>query len=290
MSEARKEIRRVTLAGMGINFLLAGMKGAAGWLSGSQALIADAVHSFSDLSTDLAVLLGADFWDRPPDQSHPYGHGRVETMIGLGIGLLLAGVACGLIWNSVSTLPEAGPCVPGWLAFFAALFSVAVKEWLFRWTAAVGRKIKSSALSANAWHHRSDALSSVPVLISVVWARFLPGAEYVDRVAAVIVSVLLLKAAWDIGWPKLKELSEAGACEDCCRRFTETVLATEKVQGVHALRTRRIGAGLLVDLHVLVDGNMSVREGHDIAGAVKKRLTECEDEVVDVLVHIEPAE
>jgi cation diffusion facilitator family transporter len=177
---------------------------------------------------------------------------------------------------------------PGWVAFFAACASIAGKEWLYQWNVRVGRRIKSSALLANAWHHRSDALSSVPVAVGVLGARIWPAWGFLDLVATVIVSVLILYAAWEISAPAFRHLVDAGASRKERDRILDIALGTDGVSSIHALRTRYVGPGLQVDLHVLVDGNLSVRGGHDIASAVKRRLIEGGPDIVDVLVHIEP--
>ena len=286
---ATRKLRRVTLYGLGVNLLLCVVKGAAGWFSQSQALIADAVHSLSDTATDLAVLVGIDYWTAPADDCHPHGHGRIETLVSFFIGCTLALVALGLIHRAITTLHLRHAETVGWTAFVAALLSLACKEALYRWTAEVGRQLKSTALIANAWHHRSDALSSVPVAIAVLGTKLYPGLMFLDHIAAVVVSALLIRAAWDISWPSLRQLVDAGVDRSARRDLTDIAREVAGVVGVHALRTRHIGPGLQVDLHVLVDPAISVRAGHDIATAVC-RLLESGPDVVDVLVHVEPSD
>jgi cation diffusion facilitator family transporter len=183
---------------------------------------------------------------------------------------------------------HAGP--PRWIAFVPAVISIAVKEALYRWTAGVGRRVRSSAVVANAWHHRSDALSSVPAALAVVAGVIDPSWSFLDEVAAVLVALLILHAAWRIGWPALGQLIDTGVPEEDCRKIRATALAVDAVHDVHALRTRYIGSGIGVDLHVLVDGEMTVAAGHDVAGEVKHRLLADGPEVVDVVVHVEPYE
>ena len=242
------------------------------------------------MTTDLAILIGMRYWSAPADTEHPHGHGRIETLVSLFIGLVLAGVGVGLVWRAVVALHEHGAATPGWIAFAAACVSIVVKELLYRWTAHIGRRARSSALAANAWHHRSDALSSVPVAVAVLAARLQPGWGFLDNVAAVVVSVLILAAAWRIIWPAVQQLIDAGASAEQREQILRLALAVEGVAAVHALRTRRIGAGLQVDLHVLVDGELSVREGHSIGGAVRGRIVRDGPDVLDVLVHVEPWE
>jgi cation diffusion facilitator family transporter len=282
------EVRRVTLWGLVVNLVLSGIKFLFGVYGCSQALVADAVHSLSDSITDIVVLVGVCFWSAPPDESHPHGHGRIETLITFFIGILLAGVGIGLGYRAIATLHHQQTASPGWVAFFAACVSIAGKEWLYRWNVRVGRRIKSSALLANAWHHRSDALSSVPVAVAVLGTRIWPAWGFLDHVATVIVSVLILYAAWEISAPAFRQLIDAGASRKEREKIREIALSTEGVGSIHALRTRYIGPGLQIDLHVIVDGTLTVRRGHDIAGAVKRRLIEGGPDVVDVLVHIEP--
>ena len=282
------EVQRVTLWGLLANLVLSALKFTLGVLGSSQALVADAVHSLSDSTTDLAVLIGARFWSAPADHDHPHGHGRIETLITCLIGMVLFGVGVGLAYRAVWYLHGRQGGTPGWSVLAAACISIIVKELLYRWTARVGKQVKSSALIANAWHHRSDALSSVPVAIAVAGTRIQPSWVFLDQIATVIVSVLVIHAAWNIAWPALLQLIDAGADEQDQEQILRIALETEGVKSTHKLRTRQIGPGIQVDLHVLVDPNLTVRNGHDIAGAVKERILNEGPDVVDVLVHLEP--
>jgi len=286
------EVRRVTWVGLCANLALAALKFFAGIVGHSQVIVADAIHTLSDSGTDIAVLIGVRFWSKPPDDSHPHGHGRIETLVTLVIAVALAAAAVGLAYNALATLKIRDISPPGWIAFAAAAVSIVVKEWLYRWTAAAGRRAKSSAVIANAWHHRSDALSSIPAAIAVATAAIVPSWAFVDHVGAVLVSGLILYAAGSIGWPALKHLADAGAPEAQRRRIEQIALRTDGVRAVHAIRTRYAGPGIQVDLHVLVDPEMSVRAGHQIAGSVKRRLLTLESgpDVLDVVVHVEPHE
>ncbi len=283
-----KTTRTITLWGMALNLALSGVKFLAGWLGASQALIADAVHSLADTSTDLAVLIGVYFWAAPADAGHPHGHRRIETLVSFFIAVMLAAVGVGLAYNAVVTLPAYHDSTPGWIAFVAACVSIVVKECLFRWTVRTGRRLKSSALIANAWHHRSDAMSSIPVAVAVLATKIFPSVGYLDHVAAILVSALIIRAAWRIAWPALTELVDAGAAAKDAAAILDIAAGIQDVRAVHALRTRRVAGGLQVDLHVLVDPAMSVAEGHRIAGRVKERLISDGPDVVDVLIHIEP--
>jgi len=285
-----REIHRVTAWGLVVNVVLSVMEFVVGVLAHSQALVADSVHCLSDTMTNVVVVIGVRYWSAPADAEHPHGHGRIETLISLFIGVTLAAVGAGLAWRAISTLPEYHQVMPGWLAFWVAAFTVVAKEWLYQWTVRVGRRAKSSATIANAWHHRSDALSSVPVAVAVLGARIRPTWSFLDHIATLLVSALILHAAWRIVWPALRQLIDAGADRQARERIIALALGTDRVQAVHALRTRHVGPGLAVDLHVLVEPTLSVREGHAIAGAVKQRLLAEGPDIVDVLLHIEPFE
>jgi cation diffusion facilitator family transporter len=289
--ERARAVRRVTWGALFANVTISAAKLAAGLAGGSQAVVADAVHSASDSVTDVAILVGVKYWSAPADETHPHGHGRIETLVSAGIGLVLVAVAGGIVWHAIETLPEGHQDAPGWVAFAAAVTSLLGKEILYRWTVAVGRRIKSPALVANAWHHRSDGLSSVPAALAVLAVRLL-GRDwaFIDHVGAVVVSLFILRAAWKITRPAFRELIDSGAPEEDLRRIREVAEAVDGVDDVHGLRTRYSGPGLLVDLHVRVDGAMSVRRGHDISEEVKSRLLAEGPDVIDVVVHLEPRE
>lgn len=275
---------------MVVNILLAGLKFVFGIVGHSQALVADAAHSLSDLGTDLALLLGVRYWTAPADEDHPYGHYRIETMVSAAIGLFLAAAAVGIAYRALTSIHDAAATPPGWIAFAGAVISIVLKELLYRWTLAAGRRIRSSALTANAWHHRSDALSSLPVALAVMVAIYFPDWSFVDQVGALLVTVFLFHAAWRITFNALGELTDRSAPSEDRSRIFELSRAIDGVKDVHALRTRLSGGGTQVDLHVLVDGTLSVMKGHQIAGAVKSRLLAEGPGVMDVVVHIEPFE
>ncbi|PKK82438.1 MAG: cation-efflux pump [candidate division Zixibacteria bacterium HGW-Zixibacteria-1] len=289
-AEKRRVVQKVTLWGLFVNLALSGIKLLFGILGTSQALVADAVHSLSDSATDVAVIVGARFWTQPADEDHPYGHGRIETMVTFFIGAVLALVGILIAYKALRTIDSPHQKGPGWLVFAAACLSIVSKEFLYQWTVRVGKRVKSSAMMANAWHHRSDSFSSIPVAIAVLGSKIQPSWTFLDHIGAIIVAVLIIQASWHIFWPALKQLSDIGATQTELDRLTALVRQTERVRDVHALRTRNIGPGLQVDLHVLVDPGLSVYKGHIIAGKVKKQLLDQGPDVVDVLVHIEPFE
>lgn len=283
-------VRKVTWVGFLTNISLSGVKFVTGYFGRSQALIADAIHSLTDTTTDIAVIAGSHFWSRPPDENHPYGHRRLETLVTVFIGLMLAAAGIGIGWEAISSLHEKHSSPPGLIAFCAALFSIICKEILYRWTASASKKVKSPALAANAWHHRTDAISSLPVLIAVGGAMLFPTWSFLDHVGAAVVSIFILHSAIKIIWPGISELIDVGAPEEINKKITHIALKNGEVQEIHALRTRYISSGIQVDMHIVVDGSMTVREGHSIADKVESRIVEAIPEVLDVVIHVDPPE
>jgi cation diffusion facilitator family transporter len=285
-----REVRRITWIGLAINTLLAALKFAVGSIGASQVVIADAVHSLSDCATDFAVIFGVKFWTAPPDENHPYGHRRIESLVTAAIGMALAVVAFGIVFKALTSLRDTHVMQSGWIAVTGPFLSIVFKEALYRWTVHVGREVRSSAVIANAWHHRSDAFSSIPALIAVGASALNPKWAFVDHVGAVIVSIFILKVSFDIIKPALVELTDGGASESDRGSIKQIASAVRGVEDAHAIRTRKIGAGIFVDLHILVDPEMSVRIGHDISEEVKRELIEKGPDVLDVVVHLEPNE
>ncbi|NQT85367.1 cation transporter [bacterium] len=288
-ADRERQIRRITVLGLIINLALAGVKLAAGMLGHSRALVADSVHSLSDCATDVMLLVGSRLWARPRDDDHPYGHARIETLITVLVGLLLAGVGIGIGVNAVTNLHEQHSETPGAAALAAALFSIIVKEWLYRHTMRVGRAAHSSAVVANAWHHRSDALSSVPAFLAVGGAMLWPAWSFLDHVGAGLICLLILQAAWRIIGPAVGQLIDTGLPRKDAEDILKAVQGCDGVEDAHDLRTRRLGSGVAVDLHVAVEPTLSVAEGHDIAEAVRHTILDHFPDVIDVVVHIDPA-
>lgn len=287
------DVRRITWIGLVVNLALSASKLAIGLFGNSQATFADGIHSLSDCSTDVAILVGVRYWAKPPDESHPYGHRKIETAIASLIGVSLAVVGLGLIGNAARMLMGSGHRLPAPspLALFALVASIISKEILYRWTIAVGKRTASPAVIANAWHHRSDALSSIPAAAALTIIMVAPQWAFLDRVAAIVVSLFILNVAWKILRPNLKQLVDTAASKDVYDQILATSLQVEGVRDVHAIRSRYVGPGLLVDLHVLVDADITVREGHAIGSAVKWRLRSKDKlGIVDVIVHVEPYE
>lgn len=285
-----QEIRRVTWIGMLVNIALTTGKIIIGYLGNSSSVIADGIHSLSDVSTDVAVLVGVKYWNQPPDTCHPYGHRRIEALISVLIGAVLGLAGLFLGWGAIDKFHDGAYIVPAQFTMIIAVFSIISKEWLYRWTSKVGQRLKSSALIANAWHHRSDSFSSIPVAIAITMAMINPKWAFMDPVATLAVSVFIIQAAYVICIPSLKELSDGGADVEVLHTIENIVLKVEGVKSVHAVRSRFHGSGLHVDLHIQVDETLSVREGHIISGCAKRRLLDEGPDIVDVLVHIEPYE
>ncbi len=282
------QVRRISWIGLAVNLFLAALKFVVGFVGNSQAVIADAVHSLSDMGTDLAVIFGVKYWSAPADEDHPYGHWRIETIITAVIGISLVVVATGIGYNSLATMRDMHLKQPGWIAPVGVAVSIVLKEWLYHWTIAVGRRTKSSALIANAWHHRSDALSSIPALIAVAAAAAHPSLAFLDHVGALVVSLIILTISWKILSPAFAELTDRGAPHKDRKKIKSIAMNVNEVKHVHAIRTRKVGTGLFVDLHILVDGETTVRKGHQVSQVVKYKLIEQGPEIFDVVVHIEP--
>lgn len=284
-----KEVERATWISVSVNLVLSGLKLACGILGRSQAVVADAVHTLSDLATDATILVGVRYWSEPADECHPHGHQRIETIITVIIGLVLAGAATGILWNGVMTLHKKHATPPDLIAFAAALVSIMCKELLYRWTVSVGTRIKSMPLIANAWHQRSDALSSIPVAIAVAVAVISPDWAFVDHVGAAIVSIFIYRAAFKIVRPSLAVLCDSGASREDVLKIEGIARGIDGVLGVHKIRTRYLGSSnLSVGLHIQVDRNDTVEQGHEISEIVKTQLIRKGPSVLDVVVHLEP--
>ena len=276
-----------TWIGLIVNLALSVLKILAGTLGNSRAVVADGLHSLSDLISDFAVLAGVKIWSKPADSRHPYGHQRFETLVTLFIGVLMVGTGIGIAWDAFSSWDEGNISNAGPVALVAALISIVSKEVLFHWTRHKGKQVNSSALIANAWHHRSDALSSMPAAIALLVSMFLPQFAWIDLAGALIIALFILFSAFKICSPALGSLVDTGASEDIIERLYELAVTVEGVKGIHRLRSRYHG-GLFVDMHLHVDGTLTVNQGHDIALAVEKLLLEEGPHTLEVLIHIDP--
>lgn len=286
--EARSaDIRRVTLVGAGVNLLLALGKMLLGWLGQSQALFADGVHSLSDLVTDAMVLFAAKHGSQEADEEHPYGHGRIETLGALFMGLFLLAVALGLAMDAGRRLfePE-GLWHPTLLALVAVVFSILAKEWLFHYTLRVANQLHSQLLYGNAWHHRTDSLSSIIVLVGIGGSWW--GMPWLDAVGAIGVTAMIAYIGWELMWQGMRDLIDTGLDERELAPIRELIAAQEGVDEVHDLRTRRMGSAVVMDVHVVVPPRVSVSEGHQIGEDMRLRLHRQHPEITDMIVHVDP--
>lgn len=281
------EIRRVTVVGAWINALLATLKLAFGYLAHSQALLADGLHSLSDLASDFLLLLAARQATRDADADHPYGHGRIETVFGIAQGAILGAFALGIAYDAGRRLfhPER-LMQPEWVALAIAGISVLAKEALYRYTIVAARRLRSNLLRGNAWDHRSDAISSVIVVVGV--AGTLAGLPYLDALAAVGVALMIIKISAELIWQSVRELIDTALDAEQVERIRSQIQQVGGVQRVHMLRTRKSGGDALVDVHIQVDPTLSVSEGHRIGEKVRGELIAEIEEVADVTVHIDP--
>lgn len=289
-----REIYKATIVGSVVNLLLLVFKFTAGIVGHSAAMIADAVHSLSDFVTDVIVIVFVRISNKPQDKGHDYGHGKYETMATVIIGLLLLAVGFGLLWTAASSIyaffvKGESPGEPGMVALIAALVSILFKEVLYRYTVRVGRKVDSQAVVANAWHHRSDALSSVGAAIGIGGAILLgDGWQVLDPVAALIVSFFIMKVSVELLVPSVEELLEKSLPDEVEQQIEETLLSFPGVSEPHHLRTRRIGSYYAIEVHVRMDGRMSLEEAHAKATAIECRLKEMFGRSTLINIHVEP--
>ena len=287
------EIARVTLTGSVVNLLLVGLKAVAGLVGHSAAMISDAVHSLSDFVTDIVVLVFVRVSARPQDEDHDYGHGKYETLATLFIGLALAAAAVGIVvsgagklarWLQGEDLPA-----PGKIALWAALGSIVAKEFLFQYTRIKGKHLDSRALEANAWHHRSDALSSVGTAIGIGGAILL-GSRWtvLDPLASIVVGAMLVKVAWDLLGPSFGELTDSSLPADMEQEMMDIIRGVPGVEDPHNLRTRRIGNRIAAEVHIRLDGTLPLSEAHEKASEVERRFKERFGAQSHVIVHMEP--
>ena len=289
----KREIYRVTFVGLVVNLVLSLLKLAAGVVGRSGAMVADAVHSFSDLATDIVVIAFARISAKPRDTDHDYGHGKYETLATIIISIALGVVGAGILVNSIRgirTVIDGGLLPrPGAVALVAAAVSILVKEILYRYTGRVGRRIDSPSVVANAWHHRSDALSSLGTLLGIGCAFFLGDKwRIADPIAALIVSVFIFKIAFDLIRTGLGELLEQSLPEEVEKEILGIVAANPRVREPHNLRTRRIGAAIAIEVHVRMDGKMTVEESHELTVDIEQRLRERFGEGTMIAIHVEP--
>lgn len=281
-----QETLRVTIIGSVVDLLLGIIKIFFGVISHSQALIADGLHSLSDLATDGLVIYAAKHASRGADEEHPYGHGRIETISTVGLGIVLVAVAVGVAVDAVRRLFDPQLLLdPSIEALIVAGASVLSKELIYHYTMRTARKYRSDILRANAWHSRTDAISSIVVLIGIAGA--MAGLKYLDAVAAVVVGVLIAKIGWDLGWNSIHELVDTGLERDRVSAIRRAILEAKGVRALHMLRTRRMGGDAFVDVHIQVEPTLSVSEGHHISEYVRRKVMKDISEVADITVHVD---
>ena len=281
-----EEGQRITWISVGVNIVLTAMQLVVGFIAHSQSLIADAMHTLSDIVADAFVLFANRKGAEAADADHPYGHGRFETAASLVLGLLLAGTGAGILVSAAGRLQDIGSAPPvGVAAMWAALFTLAAKEGLFRYMLAKAERLRSPMLVANAWHARADALSSLVVAAGIAGA--LIGFNFADAVAAIIVGAMIVRAGFQFAWAAIRELIDTGLSGEEVEAIRTTIGSTPGVLSMHELRTRRMAHQVLVDAHVQVNPRISVSEGHRIAESARQRVLDLHPEVLDVLVHVD---
>lgn len=293
MEAREKEIYKVTLTGSAVNAVLIVLKFIAGFVGKSSAMVADAVHSLSDFISDVIVLVFVRIAGKPKDKGHDYGHGKFETLATMIIGLLLIGAGIGLMINGIGSVVRSlnGESLerPTMLALIVAIVSILSKEWLYRYTVRAGKKLDSQSVTANAWHHRSDAVSSLGTLIGISGAMFFGDRwRILDPIAAIVVSFLIIKSGYDIVKPCISELLEASLPEDKEKEIISLVKSVPGIVLVHNLRTRRIGNGIAVDLHAKMDGDLTLSEAHEKATAAENAIRRAFGDNSIINIHMEP--
>ncbi len=286
MTERYQAVKRMTLLGVVVHIGLAISKIVFGYVGKSHALLADGVHSFADLLADALVLLAAKFGSQHADADHPYGHARIETAASLGLSVFLILVGLGIIFDASERLwNHQIASAPDLFVLWIALFSVVINEIMFRYMRAVGKRLKSDLLIANALHSRSDAASSLVVLAGIVGS--LLGFVYLDAIAAIIVGFLIVKMGGEIGWQNLSELVDRGVDDDTLDSIRKAIFTVPGVKAIHELRTRRMAGRVLIDLHIIVNPAITVSEGHHISERVMELLKQTIDSIEDITVHID---
>jgi cation diffusion facilitator family transporter len=283
---ASGQIKSITYIGIAVNIALAVVKVVIGSFAGSLALVADGLHSLSDVATDAAVLLGLRLGSKEPDQSHPYGHGRAETFSAGLIALVLILVGGAMIYYATMAIARDEVTTPRLEVLIAAIVSIAAKEWLYRATQKIAIQSHSPALYANAWHHRSDALSSVAVVIGFTSLEF--GFGHGDQVAAIAVGLMIIWVGVRVVGDSLRELTEGAVDSETIERIRDVINADSSIRQWHKLRTRTVGREVFLDLHILVDPDLSISAAHEIAESLENALHEQITRPVNITVHIEP--
>ena len=285
--QRHQAINRVTLWGVFVNLVLSATKLAGGFFGQSQALIADGLHSLSDLASDAMVFIAAKHASEEADEEHPYGHARFETIATVALAILLVIVGLGIAYDAIiSLVADEAIAKPDPFTLWIAAFSIFSNEGLYHYTRIVGTRIRSNLLLANAWHHRSDAVSSIVVLVGIAGTQL--NMPKLDAYAAVVVALMIVRIGFKLGYDSVQELVDASLEPELVENIRQKILAHEGVRELHMLRTRRLGQHAHVDVHILVAPRLSVSEGHHISETVEKMLIDSFDTINDVTVHIDP--
>ena len=278
--------KKVSWIGILVNILLTIIKAIIGFIAGSTAMVADSVHSGSDIISSLIVLQGLKVSHIPPDDEHHYGHEKAESIVAKVIAILLMVTALGIGWSAFQSLKNPNLQPPGSIAIYAAVLSIIVKEWMYRYTAGVGKKIKSQALIADAWHHRTDVFSSIAALIGIGGAVI--GFPILDPLAGMAVSIMILKAAFSIYWEAVTELMDTAPSKDVIQEVENISLNIEGIKSVNEIKARKHGGQILVDMKICVDKNLTVEQGHNLASQAKFAVISANENIKDVLIHVNP--
>ena len=295
MTDRERRISLVTIWGAVANLVLTAVKFVAGIVGCSSAMVADAVHSLSDLVSDAIILVMVRISSKEGDKGHDYGHGKYETLATLSVSLLLAAVAVKMMVSGISKIKaviyDGDISSPGWIALCAAVLSIAVKEILYQWTVREGRKLDSTAMIANAWHHRSDALSSVGALLGIGGAMLFGGKwTLLDPLTGCIISVFIFVVAVKMAGPAFGELMEASLPDEVEDEITSIIGGVEHVDNVHGLKTRRSGRCVIIDAHIVVNPEMSVADAHEVTISVEAALRKRYGQETQISLHVEPDE
>lgn len=283
------EIKRITFMALFSNLSLTALKFIVGIIGNSQAVVADAWHSCSDLSTDLLILFGVKFWTAPPDSNHPYGHSRIEAVVTVLMGCVLTAVAVRIGGHAILTLDD-DHSLPNWVAIIGPVVTILIKSWLYKTTITFGERIKSAAVIANANHQMSDVLSSIPALVACTVPVIFPELVIIDHIGAVVVALFILQLAAGIMVPALMELTDIGMKESDLRAALELAKSVPGVEGVRKIRSRKMGASFFLDLTILARGDLSLNDGSVIARRVRNLLIKEGSDIGDVVVQLAAAE
>ena len=281
-----RQIKSVTYTGMAANLAISVVKLVVGFLAGSLALIADGIHSASDLATDIAVLLGVLLGSKKADRGHPYGHGRAETFASIIIALILIVVGGAMIYYATIAIAKDKVTIPSFAVLAVGIASIVTKEWLYRITQKIAIRSHSPSLYANAWHHRSDALSSVAVVVGFILLKF--GFGHGDQVAAITVGLLIIWVGVKIIGDALRELAEGAVDTETISQIEHIINDNSEIRHWHKLRARTVGREVFLDLHILVDPELNVSVAHEISENLEKTVDENIVRPINITVHIEP--